>query len=246
MYPLDRIPISPSASSGRANVPKPALTVNPPNYGISDDLQRQAIQAYYASISFMDAQLGKVLDALDRLGLAERTVVVMLSDHGYHLGEHGLWQKQSVFEESARVPLIVSAPGMKARGRACARLVELVDLYPTLADLCGLPAPSALEGCSFRPLLDDPEMAWKEAAYTQVRRGSGEEIFMGYAVRTERYRYIEWDGGKKGAQLYDHQADPQELVNLAADPAQAAVIARLKQLLSEYAKTAPKPAAGGS
>jgi iduronate 2-sulfatase len=232
LYPLESI--TPVTEPGRAGVPAPALTVNPPNYGISLDLQRNAIQAYHAATSFMDAQVGKLIDALDRLGLAESTVVVFTSDHGYHLGEHGLWQKQSLFEESARVPLIIAAPGSKAKGKASSRLVEHVDLYPTLADLCGLPAPMGRPGRSVRALLDDPAQPWKQAALTQVRRGNAKTGgFLGYAVRTERYRYIEWDGGRQGRQLYDHDADPRELNNLADDPRHTETMTRLKQLLQE-------------
>jgi uncharacterized sulfatase len=234
LYPLEKI--TPVAEPGRDGVPAPALTVNPPNYGISPELQRQAIQAYHASTSFMDAQVGKLLDALDRLKLTERTVVVFTSDHGYHLGEHGLWQKQSLFEESARTPLIIAAPGMNARGQASSRLVEHVDLYPTLADLCGLPVPSDLPGRSLRAQLDDPAAPGKAAALTQVRRGGGmmaDEGFQGYSIRTDRYRYTEWDGGRRGAQLYDHQTDPHELKNLAADPSHAETASHLKRLLQE-------------
>jgi iduronate 2-sulfatase len=233
LYPLEKIALA--AEPGREGVPAPALTVTPANYGISADLQRQAIQAYHASTSFMDAQVGKLLDALDRLKLAERTVVVFTSDHGYHLGEHGLWQKQTLFEEAARVPLIVAAPGMKAQGTTSPRLVEHVDLYPTLADLCALPVPADLPGRSFRALLDDPTQAGKEAALTQLRRGGGmaADGYKGYSIRTERYRYTEWDGGRRGTQLYDHQTDPHELHNLADDPNRAQTVDQLKRLLQE-------------
>jgi uncharacterized sulfatase len=232
LYPAEKIALV--EDLGREGVPAPALTVNPPNYGISAELQRQAIQAYHASTTFMDAQAGKVLDALDRLGLAESTVVVFTGDHGYHLGEHGLWQKQSLFEESARVPLIIAAPGTQAQGTASPRLVEHVDLYPTLADLCGLPVPADLPGRSLRPLLDNPTQPWKQGALTQVRRGDKKTGgFPGYALRTERYRYIEWDGGNRGAQLYDHEADPHELHNLADDPKHAGTVAELKRLLQD-------------
>ena len=231
LYPLESIRLSPLANAGRDRVPPPALTVNPPNYGISDDLQRRAIQAYDASISLMDAQVGKLLDALDRLRLADRTVIVFLSDHGYHLGEHGLWQKMSLFEESARVPLLIAAPGMPGNGKATARLAELVDVYPTVADLCGLPAPANLAGQSLRPLLNDPNQPGKTAAYTQVTRGGPNNRFRGETVRTERFRYIEWDGGRKGAQLYDHETDPDERTNLADDPRHAETVGTLQRLL---------------
>ena len=176
----------------------------------------------------MDAQIGKLLETMDRLKLWDDTVVVFWSDHGYHVGEHGLWMKQSLFEESARVPLIIIAPGAKGNGKTCSRTVEFVDLYPTLADLAGLTPPKKLEGASLKPLLENPQAAWERPAFTQVQRGG----FPGYSVRTERWRYTEWDDGKQGAQLYDHDADPQELHNLAGDAKYAKSVEEMKTLVS--------------
>ena len=208
----------------------------PPAYGsfhknqddMTDDQRRLALQAYHASTTFMDAQLGRVLDGLEKLKLADKTIVVFISDHGYHLGEHGLWQKMSLFENSTRVPLVIHDPRAKGNGKVSGRTVELVDLHATLADLCGLTAP-ATDGVSLRPLLDDPAAKWDKPARTQVTRGGAKKDgFMGYTVRTERYRYTEWDGGKKGAQLYDMEADPKETKNLAEDPKFADVVKELK------------------
>jgi len=186
----------------------------------------------------VDAQIGRVLDALDRLGLSENTIIVFWSDHGYHLGEHGLWFKQSCFEESTRVPMIIAAPGTKAAGKASPRTVELLDLYPTLADLAGLKPPSNLEGVSLRPLLDNPAAGWARPAFSQVQRGN----FPGHSVRTDRWRYTEWDFGAKGWELYDHNTDPQELHNLADDPQHAAVVKEMKALLKTVH---PAPVPGG-
>jgi uncharacterized sulfatase len=241
MYPVDSIQLPSVPASHKDGVPEAAFRSQKPEQNTMTDLQRkQAIQAYYASVSFMDAQVGKVLEALDRAKVADKTVVVFISDHGYHLGEHGLWQKMSLFENSTRVPLVVYDPRAKGNGKACGRTVELVDLHATLADLCGLPAPKT-DGTSLKPLLDDPAAKWDKPAVTQVSRGTptatGEKKakdqpwFMGYTVRTEMYRYTEWDGGQKGAQLYDYEKDPQELKNLAADPAFADVVKQMKGLL---------------
>ncbi len=208
---------------------------------LTDDLRRQALQAYYASTTFMDAQVGHVLDTLDKLKLADKTIVVFISDHGYHLGEHGLWQKMSLFENSARVPFVIYDPRAKANGKVSKRTVELVDLHPTLAEICGLESPKLLTGKSVKPLLDNPEAAWDKPAITQVSRGTptttgeartkAQPWFMGYSVRNERYRYTEWDGGKKGAQLFDYETDPNELTNLANDPQHADALKELKSKL---------------
>jgi uncharacterized sulfatase len=179
---------------------------------MTDAERRQAILAYHAATSFMDAQLGVVLDALDELKLWENTVVLLFGDHGWHLYDHlQLWRKMTVFEQAARAPLMVHAPGRK-RGAACARLVEFVDIYPTLTGLCGLPPSPGMEGTSFVPLLDDPKRAWKPAAYTLVSRGRQR---FGRSVRTDRFRYTEWEDGKSGVEFYDHQADPNEWTNAA-------------------------------
>jgi len=227
-YPLDRV-MMPEEPQGHLQTLLPATkgsTVPYPIFGVTVDQAREAKRAYYATISFVDSQVGRLLDALDRLKLADRTVVVFLSDHGYHLGEHGLWMKQSLFEESARVPLIISAPG-KSKGQASPRLVELVDLYPTLAELAGLTPPTNLQGASLAPLLDDPRAGRNRPAFTQVSRND----FSGHAVRTERWRYIEWDNGKRGAELYDEVADPREYRNLARDPASASVVEEMRALI---------------
>lgn len=229
MYPLNKIPLPTVPANEREGRPAPTYgSAKREQDAMTDQQRKEAIQAYHAATTFMDAQVGRVLDALERLKLTDNTVVVLFGDHGYHLGEHGLWQKMSVFENSARVPLIIYAPKMKGNGKASPRTVELVDLYPTLADLCGLPAPSGFEGKSLRPLLDDPQASWNKPAFTQVRRGQN---LMGRSVRTERYRYTEWDEGKAGVELYDYETDPHETRNLANDPKYAETVKEMKNLL---------------
>jgi len=230
-YPMEKIQLPKEPADHLKSVPKPALasTAPHPNFGVTEDQARECKQAYYAAISFVDAQIGRVLDAVDRLKLWENTVVVFWSDHGYHLGDHGLWMKQSLFDQSSRVPMIIVAPGAKGNGKSCPRTVELLDLYPTLADLSGLAPPKDIQGASLRPLLDDPSKAWDRPAFTQVQRGG----FPGHAVTTEQWRYIEWDGGKAGTQLYDRAKDPQEFVNLASDPKHAKVVEELQALVKK-------------
>jgi uncharacterized sulfatase len=228
--------------------PEPALSSTKPwpYFGVTPDQARECKLAYFAAISFVDAQIGRVLDAVDRLGLADNTIIVFWSDHGYHLGEHGLWFKLSCFEESARVPVIIAVPGMTNAGKTSTRNVELVDLYPTLADLASLAPPKNLEGVSLRPLLDQPDAKWDRPAYTQVQRGGGksqlEGGFPGHSVRTEKWRYTEWDFGAKGSELYDEAADPHELTNLASDAKHADVVKEMKALLKQMH---PKPVQGG-
>jgi uncharacterized sulfatase len=235
LYPLESLRLPDPGS--RQGVPAVAYTNPLPNYGVPGEMLKM-LQAYYATTTFMDAQVGRLLAALDRLGLAGSTIIVFLGDNGWHLGEHGVWHKGTIFEESARVPLIVHVPGGKGNGRASPRVVELVDLFPTLADLCGVTAPAGLAGVSLRNLLDDPVAAHERPAFTQVLRTGN---VMGRSVRTERWRYTEWDGGHAGTELYDHDRDPREYQNLADDSRHAPTVDTLRRLL-RAGGAATKPA----
>jgi len=229
LYPLEQIRLPQEPADHIAAIPPIALTVNPLNYGLDDQTLKIFTRAYYASTSLMDAQMGRVMASLDRLKLSDHTIVVFISDHGWCLGEHGQWQKQLLFEESARVPMIIYDPSAKGNGKVSSRPVELVDLYATLCDLAGLPAPDGVEGGSLRPLLEKPDAAWDAPAFTQVFRAS--KKVTGRSVRTEQWRYTEWDGGKAGVELYDQLNDPKEYANLAHDPAHAETVTQLKRLL---------------
>ena len=240
LYPLDKVTLPQEPPEHIANIPPIALTTKPLNYGLEAEKLRLFKRAYFASISFVDAQVGKVLDALDRLKLADNTIVVLFGDHGWSLGEHGQWQKTLLFEEVARVPFMIALPKAKATG-ASLRTVEFVDLYPTLADLCGLTPPANLEGKSLRPLLENPKAPWAKPAITQVVRTQEGRRIMGYSVRTERWRYTEWDAGAAGTELYDHDADPHEYKNLAKDAKYAGTVAELKALLPKTRPEIPGP-----
>jgi iduronate 2-sulfatase len=229
LYPLDEIP-TPASAPGVATPPAAWFT-NPPHWGVGEQGQREAIRAYYASITFLDANVGRVLDALDRLKLTDNTIVIFMSDHGYHLGERGQWMKQTLFERSARTPLIMAGPGVSAKGRASTRVIEFLDLYPTLADLARVSPPPGLHGRALTPLLRNPQAAWDHAALTQVRRGGVEDAFMGYSVRTEKWRYTEWDAGKRGVELYNEVDDPNEMHNLATDAKHRNTVTEMQGLL---------------
>ena len=202
-----------------------------PRVGPVDDKKAlELIRGYYAATSYVDAQIGRVVDELGRLGLADNTVIVLWGDHGWQLGEHGLWCKHTNFETSARSLLICAAPHQKAKGAKTKALAEFVDIYPSLCELCGLPLPGGLEGTSFASLLDEPERPWKKAAFSQYPRGR----YMGYSMRTDRHRYTEWGllGREPVArELYDHQSDPAENVNLAGRPGNKGLVARLGEQL---------------
>ena len=206
---------------------------------IPSDQARHLIHGYYACVSYFDAQVGRLLEELDRLKQRKKTIIILWGDNGLKLGEHGSWSKLSNFEIDTRVPLIVSVPGMKAAGKHTTALVESVDIYPTLCELCGMDLPEQpMEGISFAPLLDNPGHKWKKAVFSQCLRGPldkpGQGV-MGYTMRTERYRYIEWKRVKDGKvlerELYDHHIDPQENVNVSNDPSYANAIKELEQMM---------------
>lgn len=228
LHPLEKIEIPSMPENYRKTIPKAALESNRPwpNFGITPEQARLAKQGYYAAISFVDAQIGRVLTALDRLGLRDNTIVVFWSDHGYHVGDHGLWFKRSCFEGAARVPLVIAPPRAAGAGRRCTRIVEHVDIYPTLADLAGITPPAGLAGVSLRPLIENPAAPWDRPAFTQVERRGG---FAGCSIRTERWRFTQWDQGRQGEELYDHESDPHEMRNLIDESKHERVIAELRE-----------------
>ena len=193
---------------------------------ISDEKILELTRAYAASASYTDALVGHVLQQLEALSLAENTVIVLVGDHGYHLGEHGTWSKNTLFEVGVHSPLIISVPGQQPNRTDA--LVELVDIYPTLCDACELPIPSALEGLSLMPIIAKPGHLWKTAAFSQLKRGD----INGVSIRTEQYRYTEWgNSGDRGHELYDYDADPNETVNVVDLPENADLVARLSEQL---------------
>ena len=222
-----------------ANLPKGAPSITDGNFEgfrdfqdvpdkdpLSDAKTLELIRAYAASTSFTDAQVGRVLNHLDALRLTENTVIVFAGDHGFHLGEHGKWLKNTLFEVSLRSPLIVSVPGQTYQGVKTDGLSELVDIYPTLCEACHLPVPSEIEGLSLMPLIEQPTRSWKTAAFSQKGRSTGNSI------RTDRYRYTEWGNrGRRGQELYDYHADPDETVNIADLPENTELVAQLSEQL---------------
>lgn len=208
---------------------------NPTEGRLGEDQARRLKHGYYACVSFIDAQAGRILDALATLGIRENTIVVMLGDNGYKLGEHGAWGKMTNYEIDARFPMIIAAPGRTVPGGVVRGLAEGVDLYPTLCELAGLEAPPDLEGISLAPLLREPERPWKTAAFTQYPRGFTSR-FMGRAIRTDRHRFIEWrdrfDDRLAAVELYDHAVDPQENVNVAGRLENRALVADLSTRLA--------------
>lgn len=209
---------------------------------LTEAQQRELRHGYYASVTFIDAQVGRLLDALAELGLLENTIVVLWSDHGWKLGEHNGWCKQTNYEIDTRAPLMIRAPAARANGRPCNSLVEFVDVYPTLCELAGLPVPDRLAGKSLAPLLADASAKVKDAAISQFPRKLKGRDYMGYALRTDRYRYVEWLDAVKGQiaaqELYDHAGDPDENENIAGRPEHVEL---LKQLSGQLWRTLPRP-----
>ena len=212
---------------------------------IPPDLARTLIHGYHAATSYMDAQLGLVLDELDKLGLSENTIIVLWGDHGWHLGDHGMWCKHTDYEQATNAPLLISAPGKKG-GQKSRALVEFNDIYPTICDLAGVTKPTHLQGASLVPLLENPEGTVKQAAFQVYPRSTPETgPLLGQAVRTDRWRYVEWqkaDGTIAARELYDMQNDPGETVNLADKPEHAATVTEHSSLLAK--RLAESPPAG--
>lgn len=221
-YPWESMKLPDRQEDDTADIPKLGIAAtNDANNGIGryPDNQKRMWSAYYASVSFMDEQVGRVLDELDRLGLTDSTAVVFTSDHGYHLGDHGFWQKSNLHEQVIRVPMIMSAPGFSA-GRSDS-LVELLDIYPTVADLAGLPIPNAVQGKSLVPILKSPKVAVREAALS-LHRG-------GHSLRAADWQYIRYKDGS--TELYDMATDANQFINLAEDESHQDRLANMHQQL---------------
>lgn len=238
MFPLDAIELPKVLETDLDDVPAEGRKMAKPDGDhaamLASGNWKRAVQAYLASIAFADAQIGRLLDALDQSAYKDNTIVCLWGDHGWHLGEKLHWRKFSLWEESARAPLIFVVPGVTEAGSTCARTVDFMDVYPTLADLCGLPLRSELEGRSLVSLLKDPKAEWNHPAITTYGRNN-------HGVRNERFRYIRYQDG--GEELYDHNNDPMEWANLAGRPEFAAVIKELAAALpSENAPDAVRPA----
>jgi arylsulfatase A-like enzyme len=190
---------------------------------VSDELARTLIHGYYACVSYTDKLIGDLLDELERLEMDEETIVILIGDHGWQLGEHALWCKHALYETSLHTPMIIKAPGFTAGQRSKA-LVEFVDLYPTICELAGLEPPYHLQGKSLVNVMKNPKVAHKPAIFARYHGGE--------TVRTARFQYSEWPGGEK--MFYDHQLDPDENLNRANNPDYAQMVERLKELLAEH------------
>ena len=240
LYDVAKMPLPPDFSESPAAPPGfPAISIPPRNADLfigrtaSPEQAREMIRAYYASTSFMDAQVGRVLDALEHLGLRDNTIVVFWGDHGYHLGEKGKWSKAySLYEIGIRSPLVIAVP--KAKSQTSESTVQLLDMYTTLAELCNLPRPNNVEGHSLAPLLRNPKGEWNHPAYSVTVY----QKKLGKSVRYKNWHYAEWEDAREGAMLFDIAKDPHELKNLADDPAYAKTVQEIKNLLKHLPMTA--------
>ena len=238
MYPKDKLQYSPTPADDWDDIPEMAMVKRFKAFGFelgkeNDPLRRAYTQAYHACISFIDAQFNLIFDTLKKNGLWDNTIIVLTSDHGYHLGEHFMWGKVTLFEECARVPFVMRVPQYKPDGKTTQGLVELIDCYPTLAELCGINTPEYIQGKSFTALLKDPSAQGKPVAYTVVSRGKQ----LGRSIRTQRYRYAEW-GDERKRELYDLKTDPKEYTNLAKKPKFQKQLQKMTLLLAKARKTA--------
>ncbi|MFA6546815.1 MAG: sulfatase [Limisphaerales bacterium] len=229
-YPYEKMPLPEKVPGDWDDIPKAGINYKTSlNMQMDEVRQKKAIAGYYASVSYMDAQMGKVMAALKAAGLEDKTIVIFTSDHGYHLGEHDFWAKVSCHDESAAVPLIISVPGKKPA--VCRSFAELLDLYPTLSSLCGLEVPSRLQGKDLTPLLDDPRRKVREAAFTVNDRDNA------FLIREEKWACIQYgETAAKGIELFDMEKDPQQFTNLAKVPEHQAVVEGFKAKLAAKLK----------
>jgi choline-sulfatase len=246
LYDPQKLPLPVIPEGYFDTLPKPAVasiqmneTWMPAQIDIPEQIAREAVRAYYATVSFLDAQVGRVIDAIDELGMADNTIIVFISDHGYHLGHHGHWQKHTLFEQADRIPMIVAAPG-SAKGKRTQAMVEIVDIYRTLSELAGLPEPTWTAGQSFAAPLKNPSAAGRSSALSAIDRAG-----RSFTLRTADWRYTRW--GKSGPEmieLYDLNSDPNEMINLVADPKYKEIIQKLDTQLTARITGAEKKPTG--
>jgi arylsulfatase A-like enzyme len=238
LYNREKIEIPESSSEYLATLPEPAvksIRAKKNQFNLEKKLAQEIKEAYYATISFVDAQVGRLLDHLEVSGLGKNTIVVFTSDHGYHMGEHGHWQKQTLFENATRIPLIISAPNLENKGAISMSPVELIDLYPTLMDLIDINTPQHIVGKSLEPIMKNVNASVRGSALTRWRNG--------YSIKTKRYRLTKWgSNGELGYELYDHKSDKNELINLARSQDYSEVMDSLKLVIEQrIAEASIKP-----